>query len=117
MAPKEVVEAYYRDMFEPIGIKPHLHPECKVYWNNSAGFKELTADGLISMIAHLKARFLTSRLELTHIIAEGQQVAVRYAHNITAPDTLEEITFAYSMAIWEIQDDKMYRGYIVSHLE
>jgi len=117
MAPKEVVEAYYRDMFDSIGIKPHLHPLCMVYWNNSAGLKELNSEGLIAMIAHLKGRYPTSRLEITHIIAEGDEVAVRYAHNITSPDTFEEKTFAYSMAIWEIKDGKMYRGHIMSHLE
>lgn len=117
MTPKEIVEGYYRDMFLPEGIRPYLHPNCVIHWNGTRGYIELSPDELVAMIFQLRESFSTSRLELTHVIAEGNQVAVRYAHNITSADTFEEKTFAYSMAVWEIQDGKMYTGYIMSHLE
>lgn len=117
MTPKEIVEGYYRDMFLPGGINAYMHPDCVIYLNSARGYVPMNQDELAEMIFELKDSFSTSSLELTHIIAEGNEVAVRYAHNITSTDMFEEKTFAYSMAIWEIEDGKMKRGYIMSHLE
>lgn len=117
MTPREIVEGYYRDMFVPGGIMRYLHLDCVIYWNGTRGFTALNPDELSAMIFQLRDSFSTSRLELTHIVAEDSQVAVRYSHHITSPDTFEEKIFAYSMAIWEIQDGKMVSGHIMSHLE
>jgi hypothetical protein len=44
-------------------------------------------------------------------------IAVRYSHYIkTIENPREEMLLAHFMVIWELKDDKLYRGYQISQL-
>ena len=55
------------------------------------------------------------RAEVTHMVKEGQSVAVRctyYARTIENPD--EELAISHFMAIWEVSDSKIVKGSMMS---
>ena len=120
MDAKELVTAYYKsDAFSnPEVADRFMHNDIVMEWRSSKGFLQLNKTDLIELISGLKAAYSSFRLDIGHIIASGSKAAVRYTHYVHAfenPD--EEVILGHFMAIWEIKDDKLYRGYIMSQLD
>jgi hypothetical protein len=54
-------------------------------------------------------------VRISHIIAEDDLVSVRYSHYVkTIENPREEMLLAHFSTIWQIKDDKLYRGYQMS---
>ena len=71
--------------------------------------------GLKEMAAEAGKSFDAVRPEITHLISNEDQVVIRFTYFVTTieqPDTEEPM--AHFMAIWEMKDGLMYRGYQMS---
>ena len=56
-------------------------------------------------------------LLISHIVKEGDFISVRYAHSVkTIENPREYILLANFMVIWEMKDEKLYRGYQISQV-
>ena len=54
---------------------------------------------------------------ITHILEEENSVAVKFSHFVkTFENPREEMLLAHFMVIWEIKDDKLFRGFQMSQL-
>ena len=54
-------------------------------------------------------------MRITHVIQEGNMVSVRYSHFVkTIENPREEMLLAHFCVIWEVKDNKLYRGYQMS---
>ncbi|OIQ18705.1 MAG: hypothetical protein BM557_07230 [Flavobacterium sp. MedPE-SWcel] len=120
MDAKELVTAYYSpEVFNnPEVISRFLHNNFITDWRSSKGFLQLNKEDLIELVTGLKQAYSSYRLDIGNIIADGSKVCVRYTHYVNAfenPD--EEVTLGHFVAVWEIKDNKLYRGYVMSQVE
>lgn len=119
MSAKKFVQEFYKSdaLIDAEIIKTYLHPEVSVDWNSSKGFIKMGFDELVAMAGELSRAYIRSKVRMTHIVQEGDTVAVRYSHYIkTIENPREDMLLAHFFAIWELKDGKLYRGYQMSQV-
>ncbi|MEO6177237.1 MAG: hypothetical protein ABIP27_18935 [Flavobacterium circumlabens] len=75
----------------------------------------LDNDSMLAMANELSRAYVRSKVRISHIIAEDDLVSIRYSHYVkTIENPREEMLLAHFSTIWQIKDDKLYRGYQMS---
>ena len=119
MNAKELVTEYYESGASRTteGVKRYLHDDLVLQWHSSKGYLQLDKNDILSLSAELEKSYCASRLNISHIIGEGNNVTVRYTHYVNAfENPHEEMVLAHFVVIWEVKDGKLYHGYLMSQL-
>jgi hypothetical protein len=119
MSAKEFVKAFYKsDAFINSSIlKEFIHPEIVIDWYSTNGFIQLNYDALVDLSDTLHKAYVRSKARISHMVEENELISVRYSHFVkTIENPREEMLLAHFMIIWEIRDNKLYRGYQMSQL-
>jgi hypothetical protein len=119
MSAKEIVQNFYKsDAFiDSTVLKDFLHPEIVLEWNSSKGFVEHNFASLLVLSDELSKAYVRSKVRINHVVAENDLVSVRYSHFVkTIENPREEMLLAHFIVIWQIKDDKLYRGFQMSQL-
>ncbi len=114
---KELVREFYRsNILKDDGVlEKFFHPEITLIWNSANGLSILNFDDLQNFFAEIRRSYEDLRIEVSHILADGPHVTIRYKYYIrTMENPDEELGIAHFIAIWEVKDGKIYRGYQVS---
>lgn len=114
---KKLVKGFYTSNFyaNPEEVKTYLHPEAELYWNNSAGFNKMGFSDVLKMSSAMTETFESLRAEISHLLYDKNKVTIRLTYHIrTFENPEEEIPIAHFIAIWEIKDGKMFKGYQIS---
>lgn len=114
---KKVVEEFYKSDFykNPRTLEQYLHPEAELYWNSSSGFFKLKYEDIEKMVQEISKSFYSLRAEISHLIRKKDMVTIRFTYFVkTIENPREEMPMGHFMAIWQIKDDKMYRGHQMS---
>ncbi len=114
---KALVESFYTSEFykDPSQVSKHFHPDAELFWNSSAGFNKMGVKDLEEICTEMAKSFEYIRPEISHLLQDDKSVTIRitfYTKTIENPD--EEIPLTHMVAIWEIKDGKMYKGYQMS---
>ena len=86
MTPKELVLDFYKNdlLLNQSEVKEFLHPELIIEWNSSKGFVQMDYDDVMRLTSDLSKAYVRSKMRITHIVAEGQMVSLRYSHFVNA---------------------------------
>ncbi|QSB25185.1 nuclear transport factor 2 family protein [Flavobacterium circumlabens] len=117
MSIKEFVQKFYKSdaLIDSEIMKAYLHPEVILEWNSTKGLIMLDNDSMLAMANELSRAYVRSKVRISHIIAEDDLVSIRYSHYVkTIENPREEMLLAHFSTIWQIKDDKLYRGYQMS---
>lgn len=117
MKPKDIVLEFYKPdvLLDRNAVNALLHPEVTIDWNSSKGFIQMNHADILALTDDLNKAYLRSKTKISHIIEEGNTVSVRYSHFVKAIENpMEEMLIAHFIAIWEIKDDRLYRGFQMS---
>ena len=117
MNAKEVVKNFYQSdaLRNSQKMDSFIHPEITIEWNSSQGFLILNREDLLKLSDELNVAYHSSRVEIKHLLSEKDTVTVRYTHHIkTIENPREEMILAHFIVIWELKDDKLYRGFQMS---
>ncbi|WET02838.1 nuclear transport factor 2 family protein [Flavobacterium sp. YJ01] len=117
MSIKEFVQKFYKSdaLIDSEILKTYLHPDVILEWNSSKGFIQMDYDSIVEMANELSRAYVRSKVRISHIISENDLVSVRYSHFVkTIENPREEMLLAHFSTIWQIKDDKLYRGYQMS---
>ncbi|AXG74598.1 nuclear transport factor 2 family protein [Flavobacterium arcticum] len=120
MDAKELVTAYYKSdaSGNPEVADRFVHKDIVMEWRSSKGFLQLNKIELLELITGLKKAYSSYRLQINHIISDGNKASVRYTHYVNAFENPEdEVILGHFVAIWEVKDNKLYRGYLMSQLD
>lgn len=114
---KELVRGLYEsDFFNDVSLlEKYLHPEAELYWNASTGFSKMTYSDIATMSSEMGRSFISLRPSVSHVLEDGNTVSIRltyYVKTIENPD--EEVGIIHFMAIWELKDGKLYKGFQIS---
>ncbi|WP_348824825.1 nuclear transport factor 2 family protein [Flavobacterium aestuarii] len=98
-------------------MKEYLHPECILDWNSSKGFIQMDYKAILNLTNEISRAYVRTKARISHIIEEENVVSVRFSHYVkTIENPREEMLLAHIMIIWEIKDNKLYRGYQMSQV-
>jgi hypothetical protein len=114
---KEIVRSFYRSdiLKDDTILEEYFHPEAKLIWNSKDGLTIMNTDDLIAFFSEIRRTYFELRLEVSHLLADDNHVTIRYKYYVrTIENPDEELGIAHFIAIWEIKDDKLYRGYQIS---
>lgn len=119
MSAKKIVQEFYKSdaLLEVETVANLLHPEIILEWHSTTGFLKLNYTEIINYTTQLSKAYIRSKSRITHIIEDHNTVAVKYDHYVkTIENPREEMLLAHFMVIWELKDNKLYRGYQMSQL-
>lgn len=113
---KDIVKNFYESDFitNPNLMKDFFHPEVSLIWNNSEGLSIMNYDELGKFFEEIRRTYSELKIEISHLISCKNQVTVRYFASRMLEDQEEEIGIAHFMAIWEVKDGKIHKGYQIS---
>ncbi len=117
-SPKTIVRAFYESDISkniPEICKQFLHPDCELNWNNSTGYTKFNFDDITEFLNSLSISFESARFQVSHLLQDGNFITTRYTLFVTPiEDTEIETATAHYITIWEIKDEKLYRGHEIS---
>ncbi|QTY27443.1 nuclear transport factor 2 family protein [Flavobacterium sp. CS20] len=118
MSYKEIVTHFlYSDYYKDKNVfKDYIHPKLELNWNSSDGFLKLDFDGFFEMVQNMGKTFTVLTPEFSHIFAENNKVCVRFTYHVETLEHEENLPLAHFMSIWEIEDDKIRKGFIMSQV-
>ena len=119
MNAKKIVQDFYKSdaLIDSQIMGLFLHPEIILDWNSSTGFIQMNFENLIALSIELGKAYTRSKVKISHIFSKDNLVSVRYNHYVkTIENPREEMLLAHFMVIWEIKDDKLFRGYQMSQI-
>lgn len=114
---KEIVRSFYRSdiLKDETVMKKYFHPEAILIWNSKDGLTIMNTEDLIAFFAEIRRTYFELRMEVSHLLEDDNHVTIRYKYYVkTIENPDEELGIAHFIAIWEIKDDKLYRGYQIS---
>ena len=119
MNAKKIILDFYKSdaLINREVLDTFLHPEVILDWNSSKGFLQMKREDLLALASDLSRSYIRSKVVISHILKEGNLISVRYSHSVkTFENPREAILLANFMVIWELKDDKLYRGFQMSQL-
>jgi hypothetical protein len=119
MNAKELVQEYYKAAAsrDTQAIDKLIDNDLQLKWHSSKGYLELDKSDFMTLAAEMSKSYSSSRLDISHIIAEGNAVTVRYTHYVNAFENPgEEMVLAHFVVIWEVVNDKIKKGFLMSQL-
>ena len=114
---KEIVRNFYRSdiLKDEAVLEEFFHPEVTLIWNSIDGLTIMNMDDLINFFSEIRRTYFDLRIEVSHLLSDDNHVTIRYKYYVrTIENPDEELGIAHFIAIWEIKDGKLYRGYQVS---
>jgi hypothetical protein len=119
MNSKKLVLDFYKSdaLINPDILDTFLHPDVVLDWNSSKGFIQMKREDLLSLASELSKSYIRSKVAISHMLKEGNLISVSYSHSVkTFENPREAILLANFMVIWELKEDKLFRGYQMSQL-
>jgi hypothetical protein len=117
MSSKKLVQEFYKSdaLINSDIMDTFLHPDVLLDWNSSKGFIQMNRHEILALAGELGKAYVRSKARISHLVKEGDSIAVRYSHYIkTVENPREEMLLAHFMVIWEIKDGKLFRGFQMS---
>jgi len=116
-SPKNVVKEFHQAdiLKDETVLENYFHEELELIWNSTNGLNIMHYDDLIAFFTEIKNTYHDLRIEISHVLEDENFVTIRYKYYITTienPD--EELGISHFIGIWEIKDNKMYRGHLIS---
>ena len=119
MTPKEIVKDFYKSnaFLDSTLLDVYMHRDVSLDWNSSKGFLQMNKEEMLNITNQMGKAYHSSRIYITHLLEDNNKVTVRYSHYVkTIENPREEMILAHFIVIWELKDDKLYRGFQMSQL-
>ncbi len=114
---KEIVRRFYLSdvLNDKSVLEKYFHPDLELLWNSTNGLTIMNHEDLVNYFTEMRRSYDDLRVEVSHLLEDGDYVTVRYKYYIkTIENPDEELGIAHFMAIWEVKDGKIYRGHQIS---
>lgn len=114
---KEIVRGFYQSdiLKDEAVLERFFHKELVLIWNSADGLSIMHFDDMVDFFAEIRRTYHDLRIEVSHLLEDDNHITIRYKYYIrTIENPDEELGIAHFIAIWEVKDDLLYRGYQVS---
>lgn len=116
-SPKQIVKEFHQANIinAELDFKNYFHEELVLIWNSADGLSIMNYDDLIAIFSEIRRTYEDLRIEISHVLNDGNHVTIRYKYYVrTIENPEEELGISHFIGIWEIKDKKMYRGHLIS---
>lgn len=115
---KDIVGNFYQSFYsDAAALNKYLHPDVQLCWHSSSGYKELDYHQIAELTQEMASNYEDLKIDVTDILEENGKVAIHFTYHVkTIENPDEEMALAHFMATWELKDDKLFKGYQISHL-
>ncbi|PKD16113.1 hypothetical protein APR41_09980 [Salegentibacter salinarum] len=116
---KEIVEKFYTSLFndEKGTLDNFLHPNVDLTWYGTTGLKKLDFDEILAIRNDMAKNYESLKAEIEKTVEEDHQIAIQFTYHVkTIENPDEEMPLAHFMAIWELKDEKLFKGVQISQL-
>ncbi|WP_417876749.1 nuclear transport factor 2 family protein [Winogradskyella sediminis] len=117
MTSKAAVKAFYESDLanDPSVVERFFHKDCKLHWTNNQGIRLLEYNDIIAFFEGTRQSYNHLRFGFTHFIEAESFVTTRHTlYGTTIENPNIETMIAHFSTIWEVKDNKLYRGYEIS---
>jgi ketosteroid isomerase-like protein len=114
---KNIVKKFYKSdiLHDHTVLNKFFHPDTVLIWNSSDGLTIMHLEDLVAFFSEIRRTYHDLRVEVSHILEDDNHVTIRYKYYVkTIENPDEEMGISHFIAIWEIKDGKLFRGYQVS---
>lgn len=118
MKPKDIVLDFYKSdvLLDRKTVSELLHPEVTIDWNSSQGFIQMNYNDILSLTDELSKAYVRSKIRISHILQEKNLVSLRFSHFVkTIENPREEMLLGNFFVIWEVKEEKLFKGYQMSY--
>lgn len=102
---------YYKDSDI---FQKYLHPDVEISWNSSQGFSKMNFQEFKDIVIGMGKTFTNLTAEISHAIAQGNKVSVRFTYHVETLEHPESMALAHFFSFWEIDEDKIYKIFLMS---
>ena len=95
-------------------MNKYLHSDVDLHWYSSSGFFKMKYDDIIGFFKELRSSFEFSRCEISDMLIDKEKVSISYDLIAKPIESSSEEIMGHFMCIWELKDDKLYKGHMVS---
>jgi hypothetical protein len=117
ISPKQVVKDFHQANIinDETILENYFHKDLVLIWNSADGLSIMYYDDLIAFFIEIRRTYNDLRIEISHLLQDGNQVTIRYKYYAsTLENPEEELGISHFIGIWEVKGDKMYRGHLLS---
>ena len=116
LSPRKLVRTFYESdlIHDDEIIKNYVHPDVNIHWNSSSGLFKMKYEDIIALFKGMRDAFEFSRCDISHVLADKEKVSIRYDFIVKPIENNVEELMGHFMCIWELKDDKLHTGYMVS---
>lgn len=113
---KIVVDFFKSDFYlNEATFKKFIHPAIEIKWNGSTGFSQLNYDSFKNRVLEMGKSYKKLFPRISHVISDNNKVCIRFLMLVELPELEETEQLADFMSIWEIKNNQLWRGFIVSN--
>ena len=115
--PKQVISDFHQANIinDETVLENYFHKDLVLIWNSADGMAIMHYDDLIAFFLEIRRTYDDLRIEISHLLVDGNHVTIRYKYYVrTIENPEEELGISHFIGIWEVKDEKMYRGHLVS---
>ena len=117
MTSKDIVLEFYKSdvLLDKKAVSELLHPEVIIDWNSSQGFIQMNNEDILSLVDEMGKAYIRSKIRISHILQEDNLVSLRFSHFVkTIENPREDMLLGNFFIIWEIKDEKLFKGFQMS---
>ena len=97
-------------------FEKYIHPDLKLHWHSSTGYNVYDFASYWELIESASLSYESLRYDVTHILSDKDEVAVRYTlYTRTIENPGEEVPIGYFISIWKVVDGKLAVCHQTSH--
>jgi len=113
---KEIVRSFFNSDFykNKSTFEKYIHPEVEIKWNSNNGFIQFDYTSFSNMVQEMGKSFLQMTPEISHCFQEDNQVCIRFSYLVESVEREESFALADFICIWELKDDQLYKGFLMS---
>ena len=84
-------------------------------WDSSVGSRIMSKNEVLDMSNELKINYHLSKTSILNTVSNENKLVVHYLHHVSTIENPKELfTIAKVVVIWEIENDKIVKGYQMS---
>ena len=116
MENKEIVSSFFNSDYykNKSTFESYVHPNVEINWNSNNGFIQFNYKSFQNMVQEMGKSFLQMTPEISHCFQEEDQVCIRFSYLVESIEREESFALADFICIWELRDQLLYRGFIMS---
>ncbi|MCH4823244.1 nuclear transport factor 2 family protein [Gramella lutea] len=119
LSTNEIAKKFYESNFykDEDVLKKYLHPDVELSWYGTTGLRKLDLNGIAQISEQLAQSYESLRAEIEKVVSQDDNVAIHFTYFVrTIENPEEEMPLAHFIAIWELKDDKLFKGVQISQL-